>query len=107
MEPVDTEKYGEQYKNFYYDVTKCYENIDIETELSDDAEEEDDEIPEPTDEEAPELPTIRVVRITVVIYFPKEPGKDEHKTMTVETYIRPPSYGSGEGTESTEGTGGG
>ncbi len=99
MQDVDIEKYGEQYKGFSYDVTKYYEEVDIETELSDDAEEEED-LPGFEEEEV-ELPTIRIVKIKIVIYFPKEPGKDEQKTLTVETYIRPPKFAS----QGEEGTG--
>ena len=93
---VDTEKYSEQYKNFSYEVFKFYEDIDIETELSDDAEEEDEEqVPE---EEEEAKPTIRIVRIRVVITFPKKIGFDERKTPSIETYLRPPKFASEEGT---------
>jgi len=98
LQDVDTAQFGEQYRGFSYEITKSYENIDIETELSDPDENADEssntssDSADTTTEE--ELPTIRIVKVKVVVYFPEQAGDEERRTLTVETFIRPPSYPS-------------
>ncbi len=98
---VDTERYGEQYKDFRYSVTKTYQEIDIETELSDDAEEE--EYPVDEDEEE-ELPVVKVIRIKVEIIYPPVLGEKEPGKLTVETYIQPPQISLNAEAESNQGS---
>ncbi|MCD4657923.1 MAG: hypothetical protein K8S87_10325 [Planctomycetes bacterium] len=97
---VDTERYGEQYKDFRYSVTKTYEEIDIESELSDDADEEEEY---PVDEEEEELPVVKVVRIKLVIVYPPVLGQDEQGKLTVETYIKPEQISLAAEEESNQG----
>ena len=84
---VDTEIFGEMYKGFKYSVTKTYKEIDIETELSDDADEDNPLYDD--DEEEEELPVVKIVELKVVVYLPTHKKDEEPATLTIETYVRP------------------
>ena len=99
---VDTERFGEQYKDFRYSVTKTYKEIDIETELSDDADEEEEYLYDEEEEE--ELPVVKVIRIKVEIIYPPVFGEDEPGKLTVETYIKPPQISLNAEAESNQGS---